>query len=49
MLKWIIFCLGSELPNLKIMADSFDQALAEARLRDPRYSGGHVANDGDDE
>lgn len=43
MLTWAIF--GGGLPVLKIRARSFDEALAKARLRDPGYCGGYVADD----
>ena len=40
MLTWVI--VGAGLPDLKIRARSFDEALAKARLRDSRYCGGYV-------
>lgn len=43
MLTWII--IGGGLPNLRIKARSFDEALAKARLRDKNYCGGYVADD----
>lgn len=45
MLTWIIIGAGPGLPDLKIRARSFDEALAKARLRDSRYCGGYVADD----
>ena len=43
MLTWVI--MGAGVPNLKVRARSFDEALAKARLRDSRYCGGYVAHD----
>ena len=43
MLTWVIF--GGWVPDLKIRARSFDEALEKARLRDSRYCGGYVADD----
>ena len=43
MLTWVI--MGARVPNLKVRARSFDEALAKARLRDSRYCGGYVADD----
>ena len=43
MLTWVI--MGAGVPNLKVRARSFDEALAKARLRDTRYCGGYVAYD----
>ena len=43
MLTWVI--VGAGLPNLRIRARSFDEALAKARLRDSGYCGGDVADD----
>ena len=37
--------MGAGVPNLKVRARSFDEALAKARLRDSRYCGGYVADD----
>ena len=42
MLTWVI--MGAGVPNLKVRARSFDEALAKARLRDSRYCGGYVAD-----
>ena len=42
MLTWVIF--GGGVPDLKIRARSFDEALEKARLRDSRYCGGYVAD-----
>lgn len=43
MMTWGIFAyFVYNLPTLRIQAESFDEALAEARLRDPRYYGGYV-------
>lgn len=43
MLTWVI--VGPGVPDLKIRARSFDEALEGARLRDSRYCGGYVADD----
>ena len=43
MLTWVI--MGAGVPNLKVRARFFDEALAKARLRDSRYCGGYVADD----
>ena len=43
MLTWVI--MGAGVPNLKVRARSFDEALAKARLRDSQYCGGYVADD----
>lgn len=43
MLTWII--IGPNLPELKIRANSFDEALKKARLRNPNYCGGYVSED----
>ena len=43
MLTWVI--MGAGVPNLKVRARSFDEALAKARLRDSRYCGGYEADD----
>ncbi len=43
MLTWIIS--GRGLPDLKIQAESFDEALEEARRVDANYCSGHVVND----
>ena len=43
---WKIIGLG-ELPDLRIYAESFDEALRKARLRDPRYCGGYVDDETD--
>ena len=43
MLTWVI--MGAGVPNLKVRARSFDEALAKARPRDSRYCGGYVADD----
>ena len=37
---WII--VGPNLQDLRIRAESFDEALRKARLRDKRYCGGYV-------
>lgn len=37
---WII--VGPDLPELRIHADSFDEALRIARLRNRRYCGGYI-------
>ena len=43
MLTWVI--VGAGVPDLKIRARSFDEALEKARLRDSRYCGGYGAED----
>lgn len=43
MLTWEI--IGPNLPPLRIRANSFDEALKKARLRDKGYCGGWVADD----
>ena len=43
MLTWVI--VGPGVPDLKIRARSFDEALEKARLQDSRYCGGYVADD----
>ena len=43
MLTWII--IGGGLPDLRIRARSFDEALAKARLRNKDYCGGYVAEE----
>lgn len=43
MLTWII--VGGGLPDLRIRARSFDEALKKARLRNPKYCGGYVADE----
>lgn len=40
---WLVS--GSDLPILEIVADSFDDALAEARIVDVRYNTGQVKED----
>lgn len=45
MLTWII--VGGCLPDLKIRARSFDEALAKARLRNKDYCGGYVSDEED--
>ena len=47
MLTWEMF--GGKLPPIKVRANSFDEALKKARLRDPKYCAGHVVDDDDDE
>ena len=42
-LTWVI--VGAGVPDLKIRARSFDEALEKARLRDSQYCGGYVADD----
>ena len=39
-MTWII--TGPNLPDLRIRADSFDEAMAKARLRNQNYCGGYV-------
>ena len=43
MLTWVV--VGAGLPDLRIRARSFDEALSRARLRDSGYCGGYVADD----
>ena len=43
MLTWII--IGGGLPDLRIRARSFDEALAKARLRNKDYCGGYVVEE----
>ena len=43
MLTWVI--VGAGVPDLKIRARSFDEALEKARLRDSQYCGGYVDDD----
>lgn len=43
MLTWIIG--GAGLPDLRIRARSFDEALKKARLRNPNYNSGYVSED----
>ena len=40
---WII--VGPDVPDVKIKADSFDEALRKARLRDEDYCGGYVESE----
>ena len=44
MLKWIIlgWTAGPGVPDLKVEAESFDEALTKAREVDSRYCGGKV-------
>ena len=42
-LTWVV--IGAGVPDLKIRARSFDEALEKARLRDSQYCGGYVADD----
>lgn len=37
--------VGPNLPLLRIRADTFSQALKKAKLRDPNYCAGYVADD----
>ena len=46
MLWWVIMG-DAGMPVLRILTRSFDEALAKARLRDPRYCAGYVADDED--
>lgn len=39
-MDWIISGIG--LPDLRIHANSFDEAIKQARTLDIRYSGGYV-------
>lgn len=43
MLTWVV--IGPGLPDLKLRARSFDEALVKARLRDSRYCGGYVVEE----
>lgn len=43
MLTWEI--IGPGLPAIRIKADSFDEALTKARLRDENYCGGYVVDE----
>ena len=45
MLWWVI--VGPGLKDVRVLAQSFDEALAKARLRDSRYCAGYVADDED--
>lgn len=36
---------GGDLPPIRIHADSFDEAIRLARIRDRRYCGGYVVED----
>lgn len=40
MMRWIIS--GKGLPEIFVYADSFDEAIEQARVKDPSYCGGHV-------
>lgn len=42
-MTWVI--VGAGVPDLKVRAMSFDQALAKARAVDSRYCGGYVTDD----
>jgi hypothetical protein len=44
-MKWII--VGPNLPELKIRAESFDDAVKKARMFNENYCGGFVADDED--
>lgn len=37
--------IGAGLPDLRIHANSFDEALRKARMQDDRYCGGYVDED----
>lgn len=39
---WVIS--GAKLPDIRIKAESFDEALEKARLRNKDYCGGYVAD-----
>lgn len=39
-MTWII--VGPNLPDLRIRADSFDEAIEMARVLDKNYCGGYV-------
>ena len=43
MLAWII--VGPGLPDIKVRARTFDEALTKARFRNPAYCGGYVMED----
>ena len=40
---WIV--IGPGLPDLRIRANSFDEALKRARLKNKNYCGGYVDDD----
>lgn len=45
MMTWEIFAyFGHNLQSLRIRARSFDEAIAKARLQDPRYCGGYIVD-----
>lgn len=44
-MKWKIWGNGYELPELIIEADSFDEALSQARRVDSKYNGGQVCKE----
>ena len=46
-MRWWVIMGDAGMPVLRILARSFDEALAKARLRDPRYCAGYVADDED--
>lgn len=37
---WVI--VGGGVPDIKVHAETFDEALRKARLRDERYCGGYI-------
>ncbi|MBQ8793936.1 MAG: hypothetical protein IJZ63_04235 [Clostridia bacterium] len=39
---WIVS--GHELPDIAVVADSYDEALKIARNKNANYSGGHILN-----
>ena len=43
MLTWLID--GPDLPSIRVKAESFDEALEEARLYNPMYCGGRVVDE----
>lgn len=45
MLRWRIFKAGNIEDSIIIYAESFDEAIKKARLRDPNYHGGYVEDD----
>lgn len=43
MMTWVI--CGAGLEPIMVKADSFDEAIRKARLRDKRYCGGYVEDE----
>lgn len=40
MMRWIV--IGPNLPEMFVYAESFDEAIAAARVKDPKYNGAYV-------